>query len=207
MRSAPENQVVASVARSATSCVFFSAISQFERTKIQRRRCTTSERGRALPPRNEARGGFGDAPLVSRRWMSWVLVGSLVPDRADPRKKKLRRGSMSSSSFGVSKLGFEGIRFVVPLRYLTPYPTHCFCMFLPVVLPILLDLLTLAWKVAAWKVNEARPSSSGNEPNYLLLSLSLSSTLSNTRAVFGWGGQRHKATNRQAEQASPPNPQ
>ena len=26
------------------------------------------------------------------------------------------------------------------------------------------------------------------------------------RAVFGWGGQRHKATNRQAEQASPPNP-
>jgi hypothetical protein len=23
------------------------------------------------------------------------------------------------------------------------------------------------------------------------------------RAVFGWGGQRHKATNRQAEQASP----
>jgi len=27
-----------------------------------------------------------------------------------------------------------------------------------------------------------------------------------TRAVFGWGGQRHKATNRQAEQASPPNP-
>jgi hypothetical protein len=27
-----------------------------------------------------------------------------------------------------------------------------------------------------------------------------------SRAVFGWGGQRHKATNRQAEQASPPNP-
>jgi hypothetical protein len=26
------------------------------------------------------------------------------------------------------------------------------------------------------------------------------------RAVFGWGGQRHKATNRQAEQASPRNP-
>jgi hypothetical protein len=26
------------------------------------------------------------------------------------------------------------------------------------------------------------------------------------RAVFGWGGQRYKATNRQAEQASPPNP-
>jgi hypothetical protein len=25
----------------------------------------------------------------------------------------------------------------------------------------------------------------------------------NSRAVFGWGGQRHKATNRQAEQASP----
>jgi hypothetical protein len=23
---------------------------------------------------------------------------------------------------------------------------------------------------------------------------------------LGWGGQRHKATNRQAEQASPPNP-
>jgi hypothetical protein len=27
-----------------------------------------------------------------------------------------------------------------------------------------------------------------------------------SRAVFGWGGQRHKATNRQAEQASPRNP-
>jgi hypothetical protein len=26
------------------------------------------------------------------------------------------------------------------------------------------------------------------------------------RAVFGWGGQRHKATNRQAELASPRNP-
>jgi hypothetical protein len=27
-----------------------------------------------------------------------------------------------------------------------------------------------------------------------------------SRAVFGWGGQRHKSTNRQAEQASPRNP-
>jgi hypothetical protein len=31
-------------------------------------------------------------------------------------------------------------------------------------------------------------------------------TPATSRAVFGWGGQRHKATNRQAEQASPPNP-
>jgi hypothetical protein len=31
-------------------------------------------------------------------------------------------------------------------------------------------------------------------------------TFPDDRAVFGWGGQRHKATNRQAEQASPRNP-
>jgi hypothetical protein len=37
---------------------FFSALGRFERTQSQRRRCTTSERRRALPPRNEARGGF-----------------------------------------------------------------------------------------------------------------------------------------------------
>jgi hypothetical protein len=86
MRSAERNS---HLCRSAISCVcVFSALSRFERTNIQRQRCTTSERRRALPPQNEARGGFNDAPLVSRRWM-WV--GGLVPDRAHLRKKNLRR--------------------------------------------------------------------------------------------------------------------
>jgi hypothetical protein len=43
-------------------------------------------------------------------------------------------------------------------------------MFLPVVLPVLLDLLTLAWKVASVAVNEAKRSSSDNEPSSLQLS-------------------------------------
>jgi hypothetical protein len=37
-------------------------------------------------------------------------------------------------------------------------------------------------------------------------SVQLSRSTRSSRAVFGWGGQRHKATNRQAEQASPRNP-
>jgi hypothetical protein len=83
-------------------CVFSpqSAGSSALRTKIQRRRCTTSERRRNLPPRNEARGGLNDAPLVRR----------LDPDRAHPHAKNLRRGSVISLSFRASKLGFSSTR-------------------------------------------------------------------------------------------------
>jgi hypothetical protein len=48
--------------------------------------------------------------LVARRWMGVGGLSGLDHDRAHPHAKNLRRGSMPSLSFGVSKLGFSSTR-------------------------------------------------------------------------------------------------
>jgi hypothetical protein len=56
--------------------------------------------------------------------------------------------------------------------------------------------MEISHPTCCWTVSIDSHTSSGLSPPLAAL----------IRAVFGWGGQRHKATNRQAEQASPPNP-